>query len=267
MSHDIADIAPVTPVRLVSQRHRHLKDAALDPLLAGDATPEDLAEIAALVESCPICQARLVEVRGLDRALSQEAVRLRTDLADQSAWPSAPALDQHSAPTADSAPGIGALHEVIVPSPIGRLRLVASERGLCEVDFLAETDAAPAPSASALSHPVLDATRQQLDEYFGGRRTEFDLPLDLRRVGAFHQQVLAATARIPFGGVVTYGRMAFDLGRPRAARAVGGALHRNPLPIVIPCHRIIGTNGSLVGYGGGLPIKRYLLSLEGVLSA
>jgi len=107
--------------------------------------------------------------------------------------------------------------------------------------------------------------RRELDEYFEGRRTEFDLPTDLSRVPDFQRVVLHELARVPYGEVTTYGTLAARVGKPRAARAVGGAMNRNPIPIVLPCHRVIGASGSLTGYGGGLDRKRALLKLEGAL--
>jgi methylated-DNA-[protein]-cysteine S-methyltransferase len=110
----------------------------------------------------------------------------------------------------------------------------------------------------------LDDLRRELDEYFAGRRESFDLPLDLR-VAPFHADVLQELARVPYGRTETYGGLARRVGRPRAARAVGTVMHSNPIPIVLPCHRIVGANGSLTGYAGGLDIKRRLLELEGAL--
>jgi len=105
-----------------------------------------------------------------------------------------------------------------------------------------------------------------LDEYFAGRRRAFDLPLDLR-VAPFHEQVLRELALVPYGQVDTYGHLAARVGRPKAARAVGTVMNRNPLAIVLPCHRIVGANGSLTGYAGGLDVKRALLALEGATLA
>ena len=108
----------------------------------------------------------------------------------------------------------------------------------------------------------LDTVRRELDEYFAGRRQAFDLPLDLR-VAPFNEQVLHELARVPYGRTETYGGLAAKVGHPRAARAVGTVMNRNPIAIVLPCHRIIGANGSLTGYAGGLDRKRTLLELEG----
>ncbi len=117
------------------------------------------------------------------------------------------------------------------------------------------------PGRRVLRVPI-DEVRRELDEYFEGRRRSFDLALDLR-VTPFNEAVLGELARVPYGRLDTYGALAARVGRPRAARAVGGVMNRNPIPIVLPCHRIVGANGSLTGYGGGLEVKRALLELEG----
>ena len=109
-----------------------------------------------------------------------------------------------------------------------------------------------------------EQARRELDDYFEGRRHSFDLRVDLTPVGGFHRDVLARLARVPYGSVTTYGALAAQAGRPRAARAVGTAMNRNPVPIVLPCHRVVGANGGLVGYGGGIDRKVTLLRLEGV---
>jgi len=158
----------------------------------------------------------------------------------------------------------------VMSSPVGLLLLVRSERGLRFVDFLerrslkrafathaeAAPDAEWVPSLLGLK-PVVD----QLEGYFCGTRTVFDLPLDL--VGTdFQLKTWRALRAIPYGRTRTYGQIAKSIGQPGAARAVGLANNQNPVPIVIPCHRVIGANGSLTGYGGGLPRKRRLLELE-----
>src|SRR4029077_15424792 len=112
----------------------------------------------------------------------------------------------------------------------------------------------------------LDDVRRELDEYFEGTRREFDLSLDLR-VAPFHADVLRELALVPYGRTDTHGALAAQVGRPRAARAVGTVMNRNPIPIVLPCHRIVGADGSLTGYAGGLDVKRPLLELGVVLFA
>ena len=153
----------------------------------------------------------------------------------------------------------------LVDSPVGTLLLAASERGICRISYTPDPDAlAGALGPRVLRVPRrLDAARRQLDEYFAGRRRTFDLDVDLR-AAPFQEQVLRELARVPFGEVATYGELARRIGKPRAARAVGGALNRNPVPIVLPCHRVVGAGGALVGYAGGLERKRALLALEGV---
>jgi methylated-DNA-[protein]-cysteine S-methyltransferase len=156
-------------------------------------------------------------------------------------------------------------------TPIGTLFLAGTERGLCrivydaeperELDFLARTFGLRVLRSS---RPV-DEARRQLDEYFEQRRTEFDLALDLRLLAEFNRRVLDELVRVPYGEIVTYGELASRAARPRAARAVGTVMNRNPIPIVLPCHRVIGSNGKLVGYGGGLDRKEALLRLEGAL--
>src|SRR5205814_9940032 len=110
-----------------------------------------------------------------------------------------------------------------------------------------------------------DDTRRQLDEYFEGKRHEFELPLDLGLTREFGRAVLDQLALVPYGELTTYGALAAKAGRPRAARAVGTVMNRNPVPIVLPCHRVVGSTGSLVGYAGGLDRKLTLLELEGAL--
>ena len=113
----------------------------------------------------------------------------------------------------------------------------------------------------------LDPVKRQLDEYFEGQRRRFDLDIDLRLARDFGRTVLEELGRVPFGEVTTYGALAARAGKPRAARAVGTIMNRNPIPIVLPCHRVVGANGSLVGYAGGLERKQQLLRLEGALLA
>jgi methylated-DNA-[protein]-cysteine S-methyltransferase len=156
-------------------------------------------------------------------------------------------------------------------TPLGTLLLAATERGLCRIVYDAEPEQELERLARAFGLRVLrsplpvDAARRQLDEYFEQRRHEFDLVLDLRLQADFHRRVLEELALVPYGEVVTYGELAARAARPRAARAVGTVMNRNPLPIVLPCHRVVGANGKLVGYGGGLDRKEALLRLEGAL--
>ena len=154
----------------------------------------------------------------------------------------------------------------IAESPVGDLFIASTPRGLCRISYTVEGQdevVARIFGARVLRTP-LDEVRRELDEYFEGRRHDFDLPIDLR-VAPFHEAVLHELARVPYGQTDTYGALAKRVGRPQAARAVGTVMNRNPIPIVLPCHRIVGANGSLTGYGGGLPAKRALLELEGAM--
>ena len=153
----------------------------------------------------------------------------------------------------------------MIPSPVGALTLVASERSLTAI--LWENDRPGRVPLGALSeaptHPLLLAAEQQLQDYFAGRRTIFDLPYDLSAGGtAFQQEVWRALQGIPFGQTRTYAQIAQQIGRPKAIRAVGAAIGRNPLSIIVPCHRVIGTGGKLTGFAGGLSHKAALLTLE-----
>ena len=158
----------------------------------------------------------------------------------------------------------------VADSPIGPLLVAANERGLCRIGFDGDPERDVESLARAFGVRVLrvprklDAVRRQLEEYFAGRRQAFELRLDIRGVPEFNRRALEELARVPFGHVTTYGQLAERIGRPRSARAIGGAMNRNPIPIVLPCHRVVGSNGSLTGYGGGLHRKQALLELEGV---
>jgi methylated-DNA-[protein]-cysteine S-methyltransferase len=156
----------------------------------------------------------------------------------------------------------------IADTPIGPLLVAVTERGLCRISYDAEPERQVDELARSFGPRVLrsgrpvDPVKRELEEYFEGRRRDFDLSLDLRGRSEFTRIVLEQLARVPFGEVTTYGALAARSGRPKAARAVGTIMNRNPIPIVLPCHRVVGTTGSLVGYGGGLERKRLLLDLE-----
>jgi methylated-DNA-[protein]-cysteine S-methyltransferase len=159
----------------------------------------------------------------------------------------------------------------VAESPVGPLLVAASERGLCRIAFDPEPEAELERLARVAGPRVLRApsaltrVRRELDEYFNGRRRAFDLEVDTAALAAFQRAVLTELAHVPYGETATYGGLAARIGKPRAARAVGGALNRNPIPIVLPCHRVVGAGGSLVGYAGGLERKRALLALEGAI--
>ena len=159
----------------------------------------------------------------------------------------------------------------IVQTPVGALLVAVTARGVARISYDADPEAELEQLARSYGVRVLrsaapiDPARRELDEYFAGKRRVFDLPLDLAQVADFNRRVLRELERVPYGEVVTYGELAARAARPRAARAVGTVMNRNPLPIVLPCHRVIGANGRLVGYAGGLERKEKLLRHEGAL--
>jgi methylated-DNA-[protein]-cysteine S-methyltransferase len=154
-------------------------------------------------------------------------------------------------------------------SPLGPLWLAVGPRGVVAVHYGAEPpDSELRRIVSRYGPGVLreprrvDPLKRELDDYFGRRRTRFDVPVDLSALTPFQRRILSATRRIPFGKFATYREIATRAGTPAAARAAGGALGANPVPIVVPCHRVIASDGTLGGYTGGLETKRFLLTLE-----
>jgi methylated-DNA-[protein]-cysteine S-methyltransferase len=159
-----------------------------------------------------------------------------------------------------------------IDSPLGELLLASGPRGLLRVAYcdhgaeavLEEISLALSPRISEEPRAV-ERARRELEEYFEGSRRTFGLELDLAALAPFTRRVLAVTAEIPYGGVLSYGEVAAEAGSPRASRAVGNALGSNPIAVVIPCHRVLRSGGAIGGYGGGLHRKRMLLELEGSL--
>jgi methylated-DNA-[protein]-cysteine S-methyltransferase len=154
-------------------------------------------------------------------------------------------------------------------SPIGTLLLMATPKGLVRIAFESENrDEVLGEVAEQLSPRILEAprsldpVRRELEKYFEGKLHDFDVPLDWSLAGEFARRVLRRTARIPYGSVASYGDVAVGVGSPRGARAVGNALGSNPIPVIVPCHRVVRTGGAIGGYGGGLTRKRFLLALE-----
>ncbi len=159
----------------------------------------------------------------------------------------------------------------VVDTPIGALLVAATDRGLLRISFDADPDHSLAQLSRVAGRRILrapaavDSVRRELDEYFEQRRRSFDLSVDLRGTTPFTAQVLHELALVPYGQTASYRQLAERVGRPRAARAIGMVMNHNPIPIVLPCHRIVGSDGSLVGYGGGLDRKERLLRLEGAI--
>jgi methylated-DNA-[protein]-cysteine S-methyltransferase len=158
-------------------------------------------------------------------------------------------------------------------SPLGELYLAETEIGLCRIAwytteeaFVAELECCwtrPARRTPAVTGAAIEAAERQLAEYFAGQRRAFDVPLDLSSLRPFQRRVLETLLEVPFGDVVTYGELARLAGFPGAARAVGGAMRENPLPVIVPCHRVLPSAGGLGGFGGRPELKRQLLEIEG----
>jgi len=164
----------------------------------------------------------------------------------------------------------------VVDGPVGPLVVAVTPRGLLQVsyeEFRGGLDEILGGLAAKVSprilerRDVVEPVRRELDEYFAGRRTRFDVPLDWTLTTPFQRDVLRATAAIPFGETRSYGQIAAEIGRPGASRATGTALGRNPIPVIVPCHRILRGGGVLGNYTGGVERKRLLLDLEGVTTA
>lgn len=245
---------------------------ALEPDLVatatGEADPPAARRVADHVAVCAPCRVSLDRYRALDDAVS--------------GWGRAPApADVLDAARARLDSRLADLRRRIVwygvfPSPLGRLLIARSEEGVSLVEYLsagrglAGSRLARLPGVDAHEDPdALEAIYRELLEFIEGRRTRLGWPLDLRLARSdFHRRVLEVTAGIPYGGVASYLGVAYQVGKPAAVRAVAQALRWNPLPIVVPCHRVIGVSGALTGYAGDrVDLKRRLLALEGVPAA
>lgn len=198
-------------------------------------------------------------MKGIESALRKEARAGKSSWADGSRG------------FVDAAAGAGLLDIAYaeVDSPLGPLVVASTPRGLVRLSYSDEEDVledlAARVSPRILEAPAkLEGVRRELDEYFDGRRRRFEMDLDWTLTSGFVRRVLKATARIPFGALSSYRDVATKAGNLRAVRAAGNALGRNPIPIVVPCHRVVRTGGGLGGYTGGLDRKRFLLALEGV---
>ncbi|MFM9108183.1 MAG: methylated-DNA--[protein]-cysteine S-methyltransferase [Chloroflexota bacterium] len=239
--------------------------AAMPAAILGDLDAAETARLAAHAASCGPCGEELAAHRRLGAAL---------DAACDPGEVAVPAV---------RLPGPGpAAWQARVESPIGPIVLAASGEGLCALSFggfrgegeirrmLTDRGFSPrqaGPETPPAAAATLQVTETQLAEYFAGTRSRFDLPLDLRGVTPFTRAVLTATAEVPFGRLETYRGIAGRIGKPGASRAVGNALGRNPVPVVLPCHRVIATGGGIGGYTGGLGIKQRLLAIEGTALA
>ena len=180
-------------------------------------------------------------------------------------------LDERFRAAAAAANLLDVAFDVITDTPVGPLLVGVTDHGVCRISYDPDSEHHLEALAKQFGPRVLrspkpiDAVRRELDEYFDGRRRHFDLEPDLRGLSQYNRQVLSELARVEYGQTTTYGALAALTGNPRAARAVGTIMNRNPIPIVLPCHRVVGASGSLTGYAGGLDRKEHLLRLEGAL--
>ena len=229
---------------------------AMPGYVIGDLDRRDSGWLVDHIHTCTYCHDMLDSYERLDDVLDRLNRSVTDDL---------PAPPPFVLPSSRRA-GYGR-----IDSPLGPLYIAASDAGVCEIGFGAHE------SESVFQHhlqergfrPVADwnaiaGVARQLREYFGGQRDRFEVPLDFSGVSPFTRSVLTATAQVPYGSLSTYRDIAQQVGRPSATRAVGNALGRNPIPVIVPCHRVIRSDHSLGGYTGDLEIKERLLSLEGV---
>ena len=182
-----------------------------------------------------------------------------------------PELDERFRAAAAASGLLDAAFDVLPDTPIGDLLVGVTDHGVCRIHFDPDPERELESLARQFGPRVLrsakpvERVKSQLDEYFGGKRRGFEIDWDVRGLPAYNQRVLAELARVEYGRTTTYGSLAALTGNPRAARAVGTVMNRNPIPIVLPCHRVVGASGKLVGYAGGLERKERLLRLEGAL--
>jgi methylated-DNA-[protein]-cysteine S-methyltransferase len=182
-----------------------------------------------------------------------------------------PALDERFRAAAAAEGLLDVAYDIFDDTAIGSLLVGVTDRGVCRISFDPDPERELETLARMFGPRVLRSSapaermHRELDEYLAGRRRTFELEPDLRGQPSFYLRVLSELARVGYGETTTYGALAARAGNPRAARAVGTVMNRNPVPIVLPCHRVVGSNGSLTGYGGGLPRKEQLLRLEGAI--
>jgi methylated-DNA-[protein]-cysteine S-methyltransferase len=249
---------------------------AMPAMVIGDLTTIDAAWLVDHTAGCGSCARELDRFEHVSSALDQ-LYRPRFEA-------SPPPFEMRPPTRPRSRPVRRAAHYTRVESPVGPLLLAASADGICEIDFAGGDDLADGRDPEArlrerlaargfepsplligdAADPSVARATGELAEYFAGRRDRFDVAVDLSGLTPFTQSVLEATARVPFGRLDTYRGIATTVGNPAATRAVGNALGRNPVPVIVPCHRIVRSDHSLGGYTGGLAIKEHLLALEGV---
>ncbi|HVX30838.1 MAG TPA: methylated-DNA--[protein]-cysteine S-methyltransferase [Nitrolancea sp.] len=231
-------------------------------LVVGDLDQDEQHDLDAHGVYCAECAAEIAESRRLAEIIDDIP---RAESLNERIAQALPVLRSRLMAALPRRVGYGQMR-----SPLGPLYLVVSDQGLCAIHYHESeegivawgkaSDLAPTPDQSGIQPFV-----RQLDQYFAGEREVFDVPVDLSTASPFARRVLEATARVRFGHLATYKSIAHEIGEPGATRAVGNALGSNPIPIVVPCHRVVRSDGSLGGYTGGTEIKRHLLTLEKVM--
>jgi len=275
LTGDLLDRLPVAAVEVVDGTVDPcaVACAAMPARVAGDLTAADLDWLADHTAGCRYCARELGRYERVGAVLDRAAALAEAEVVVRGGPPPVPLPRSRPARYAR------------VASPLGPLFVAVSEQGLCEIDFADHVDEtgfvrrltargfapravdAPLDAHDRCDREIIAQVARQLGEYFQGQRDRFDLPIDLSGVSPFTRRVLSATAEVPFGRLETYRGIAQRVGKPGATRAVGNALGRNPIPVVVPCHRIVRSDGSLGGYTGGPHIKPHLLALEGVAIA
>jgi len=256
----VAVAPPMDLARLADQMGIDVCDVACDAmpaLVLKDLDPADRQWVVRHTKECSSCRDMLARYEFVNTALDRLAETLEAER------PTPP-------PLTFLAKRLRRAAYARIESPVGPLFVAASDQGVCEVGFgVNETEEAFrrhlerrgfAPTANGVA---IEWIARQLQEYFRGERNRFEVPLDFSGVPAFTRAVLLATAEVPYGHLATYRDIAQRVGRPGATRAVGNALGRNPIPIIVPCHRIVRSDSSLGGYAGGIEIKQRLLAHEG----
>lgn len=257
---------PVSPAGSVLQRQAaepgidpcDIAEDAMPALVIGDLSNRDVAWVHDHTATCAYCRDRLHEFEQIETTLERFDAAARTETSQ-------------GRPSTSSALGVPEARYGFMETPVGLVLIAVTDTGVCEVSYLDHTDRYESLRQVEQRGFILQERQQsvtpvidELTTYFAGDRRAFDLEVDLEGVTAFTRSVLRATSYVPYGKVTTYGEIATMINRPGASRAVGNALGRNPVPVVIPCHRVVLANGSMGWYTGGPHIKETLLDIEGV---
>jgi methylated-DNA-[protein]-cysteine S-methyltransferase len=235
-----------------------IAEEAMPAMVIGDLSEPDALWLQGHVAGCAYCDTMLHSFERCELVFDKATGHLASEILEER-------------PRTAQCLGMREASYGFMDTPVGPILVAVTDQGVCEVSYLTHHDAY-APVHEMESRSILASERQasigpaveQLEDYFSGARDRFDLGVDLHGLTPFTRGVLEATSHVPYGKVTSYGRIAGQIGNPKASRAVGNALGRNPIPIIIPCHRIVLSNGDLGWYTGGTDIKRSLLGIEGI---